>query len=633
MLKNDSWNDPDSDRTGPLPATQVPLRSASETVGLSPGTHSTHEEVLLHDSEFGDYKLIHSAGSGGMGVVYCARRRSTGETVALKMMKLHALGSPDLVRRFQREIRIVDAIHHPNIVPILDVGAIHGQLYYAMPYVPLNLAVQKHAYRDPRAAAELVMKVARGLHHAHANGIVHRDIKPGNILLTESGEPLIADFGLARWIDNSQQLTATLDRLGTPAYMAPEQASSASQDLGPSVDIWSLGVILFELLTGERPFSAGNPDALIYQICHSEAPTPQAFRPEIDPALATIVQTCLAKDRFARYATAAALADDLERWLAGRPIRAQLPSTPLPTERMSAASRWSPRNRGLTLLFAGAGGLLLWGVGSMMSNRPPSGAGDRGQSAPAISEAKVQPALDRLRRGQPTDFLEGGWPLWSRHLIGTPATAPLSQHATSREFVFSSNGTGMLAVVPDPQRPSFRVDARLWHDQAKDGTSWIGLALGYDAATADDKTYQAFVIWHFNDLFDVKQDISILEQLLPDRGPFARMMLFENGRRQQTVQLRTDGPPSQFVPGGTTKAGPKWRDLAVEVRPDVVRFYLDQESVSVPVAELNQSLAVAIRQHQPTLTEKWKFNARSPIALAAHQSAVRVRSFTVTPLD
>jgi hypothetical protein len=217
--------------------------------------------------------------------------------------------------------------------------------------------------------------------------------------------------------------------------------------------------------------------------------------------------------------------------------------------------------------------------------------------------------------------------------VGTPATAPVSQHETSRDFVFTSNGTGLLALVPDPQRSSFRIDARLRHDQARDGTSWIGLVFGYDATTVDNKSYQAFVIWHFNDLFDVTHEISILEELLPNRGPFARMMLFEDGRRQQTLHLRTDGPPSQFIPGGKTNAGPKWRDLAIEVRPTVVRFHLDQESVGVPMDELNRSLAVVIRQHQPRLADTWNFSARGPIALAVHQSAVRVRTFTVTPLD
>jgi serine/threonine-protein kinase len=273
-------------------------------------------------STFGDgrYILLAHIAAGGMGIVYKARQMDLDRIVALKMI-LPAIGaSPKRVMRFEREARAAARLHHPHIVPIFEIGKCQGHSYYTMQYAAGgSLAEHRERFANDRAAALLIEKVARAVQYAHENSVLHRDLKPSNILLDEHGEPLVSDFGLAKIWDADVELTRHGEFIGTPAYMAPERANPSPEPLTGAVDVWALGVILYELLAGRRPFRGESSEEVFGQILSPEPPPPVSRIAPIDPRLEHIVMRCLEKEPAARY-TAGELANDLASWRGGEPI-------------------------------------------------------------------------------------------------------------------------------------------------------------------------------------------------------------------------------------------------------------------------------------------------------------------------
>jgi serine/threonine-protein kinase len=253
-----------------------------------------------------------------MGVVYRVRQVGANRTVALKMVLSGDHAGPAEVARFKAEAEAVARLQHPNVVAVYEVGEHAGRPFFSMEFCPGgSLAASRQLL--PRAAAEMVAKVARGVAAAHAAGIVHRDLKPHNVLLTADGEPKVSDFGLAKRVDTGAGLTATGAVLGTPSYMAPEQAAGR-KDVGPAADVYALGAILYELLTGRPPFHGPTPLDTILQVV-SEDPTPPRERnPDVPRDLELICLKCLDKDPARRYRDAAELADELTRFLDGEPL-------------------------------------------------------------------------------------------------------------------------------------------------------------------------------------------------------------------------------------------------------------------------------------------------------------------------
>src|SRR5262249_11087821 len=268
------------------------------------------------------YKILGVLGQGGMGIVYQARHPALGRLVALKILPPGA-SAGDLTR-FQTEARAVARLSHPNIVAIYDVGTRQGFPFLALEYQGGGTLRQRLGAPWPAAPAAALMQVlARAVHYAHEHGVVHRDLKPGNILFTADGTPKIADFGLAHLLDESLGQTVTGQVLGTPGYMSPEQASGNSRAVGPAVDVWALGVILYELLTGRPPSRPGvSPPPRQRSPPRPPAPPPR-LRPGPPRDLETICLKCLEKAPQRRYASAQERADALGRFLAGEPIRAR----------------------------------------------------------------------------------------------------------------------------------------------------------------------------------------------------------------------------------------------------------------------------------------------------------------------
>src|SRR5438876_4232943 len=267
--------------------------------------------------DFGDYELLEQIGRGGQGVVFQARQKSLNRIVALKVISLGQWASKAHLKRFRREAEAAARLEHPGIVPIHEVGERDGSCYFSMQFVEGG-QLDEVARRTPmsiRQAAELMAKVARTVHYAHEHGILHRDIKPGNILLDDKGEPHLTDFGLARLVETESTITRTLELLGTPSYMAPEQAAGNNTQLTSATDVYGLGAVLYRLLTGHPPFVGGTNYESIKLLLDTEPRQPRLWNPKIDRDLSTICLKCLDKDPQRRYASALALAEDLERWL------------------------------------------------------------------------------------------------------------------------------------------------------------------------------------------------------------------------------------------------------------------------------------------------------------------------------
>src|SRR5436309_8467608 len=275
--------------------------------------------------ELGDYELLEEIGRGGQGVVFRARQKSLNRTVALKVISLGQWASQAHLKRFRREAEAAARLEHPCIVPIYEVGERDGSCYFSMKFVEGG-QLDEVARREPmaiRRAVELIAKVARTVQYAHEQGILHRDIKPGNILLDQNGQPHLTDFGLARLIDTESSVTRTIEILGTPSYMAPEQAAGETGKLSKATDVYGLGTVLYQLPTGQPPFAGGTTYETIRLLRDTEPRSPRLLNPKVDRDLSTMCLKCLEKDPKRRYSSALALGEDLERWLKHEPIRAK----------------------------------------------------------------------------------------------------------------------------------------------------------------------------------------------------------------------------------------------------------------------------------------------------------------------
>jgi TolB-like protein/Tfp pilus assembly protein PilF/predicted Ser/Thr protein kinase len=312
--------------------------------------------------ELGDYELLEEIGRGGQGVVFRARQKSLNRTVALKIISLGQWASKAHLKRFRLEAEAAAKLEHPGIVPIHEVGERDGSCYFSMKLVEGG-QLDEVVRRTPmsiRQAAELIAKVARTVHYAHEHGILHRDIKPGNILLDQKGEPHLTDFGLARLIESESSVTHTLDVLGTPSYMAPEQAVGNNAAVSSVTDVYGIGAVLYQLLTGHPPFAGGTTYETIKLLEDTEPRSPRLWNPKIDRDLSTICLKCLEKDPTRRYPSALALAEDLDRWLKHEPILARR------TGPVARAGKWVRRNPTSALLaaclvaLAAAAGWIVW---------------------------------------------------------------------------------------------------------------------------------------------------------------------------------------------------------------------------------------------------------------------------------
>ncbi len=323
---------------GPRPLFEMPSFHSYRRQRRECPEEPTLDDLLgvIHDHDadwlLGNYQILEEIGRGGMGVIYRARQRHSRRIVAIKRVLSYHADSQDTLMRFRREAQAAANLDHPNILPIYEVSESHDGLpFFSMKFASGgSLLEAAPALRsEPRRAVALLAKVARALQYAHEQGILHRDLKPGNILLDGRGEPMVSDFGLAKWLEPTGRLTRTPSIFGTPGYIAPEQVNGSDTKLTSAADVYGLGAVLFDLLAGRPPFTGEHALKTIQQAAEKPAPKLRTLAPGLDRDLETICAKCLERDPLARYRSAGELADDLERWLHGHSIVARPVSPPV----------------------------------------------------------------------------------------------------------------------------------------------------------------------------------------------------------------------------------------------------------------------------------------------------------------
>ncbi len=321
--------------------------SSTTLSSLQPSGSTAELDIVSNPmpSQIGRFKVIGEVGRGAFGTVYRARDLRLERDVAIKVPQAVLIQDPEFVERFLREGRAAARLNHPNIVPVYETAAAGSQAYIASAFIkgrPLSAAVGQLA-GDYRRIAEIVRQLAEALYYAHSQGIVHRDVKPHNVMLDNQNKPHLMDFGLARFEDAVDKLTIDGTLMGTPAYMSPEQAAGSRDQVQYASDQYSLGIVLYELLCGETPF-AGRPEVIVYNVLHQPIPSPEKFRKGIPRDLETICLKAVAKTQSHRYADCREFANDLQRWLSDESIYARRTN---PIERLV---RWCRREPTIAIL-------------------------------------------------------------------------------------------------------------------------------------------------------------------------------------------------------------------------------------------------------------------------------------------
>jgi serine/threonine-protein kinase len=610
-------------------ASDQPRDNAGDSHSALPQTVTVRTALSLHDSptlgvsgaglrlppqvpdSYGKYRLLEQLAVGGMGVVFKARDTVLDRVVALKMIRAGILAQPAEVERFYLEARAAAQLRHPNIISILEIGEFAGQHYFTMGFVSGGtLALKQEQYHaDSRAAVALMAKISRAVHFAHEQGILHRDLKPSNILLDETDEPLVSDFGLAKFLDSQVDMTKTGQQMGTPAYMAPEQTTAGAGKVTAAADIWALGVMLYELLTGCRPFTKTGSD-LSHEICTTEPPPPSRLRSDVGEDLQTIILKCLEKEPQHRYVSAAALADDLERWLRREPIAAR----PL---------RWPERARrrfqrrpvlGLALLLIGLAGII---VAAALLLRDP--------------ERWRKNLQDDLAKGKAVTLIgQAGAPAGYRWLAGKNASQ-LRLHK-DEPFFLQTVGAAVLELLPDPGIERYRFRADIKHESTNKGTE-VGIYFAQNTQPTEKGVIHYLCRLSFNDREN-------LPQLFPGlKGNHAQLVMMQIGNPFPAGLATAGRVPTYYPPlGAATMA---WRQLAVEVGPERARVFWEGKCIDEPDwAELNRDAERWLRDQlksMPNLTPlkdvRPQFAPRQALGLFVHEGSASFRNVVVEPLS
>ncbi len=468
---------------------------------------------------FGDYELLEEIARGGMGVVYKARQMSLNRIVAVKMLLFGQTINGEFVKRFHAEAQAVAGMHHPNIVAIHEIGVHEGQHYFSMDYVEGQTLAERA--RDnpvpPGLAADYLVSIARAVHYAHQQGVLHRDLKPSNVLVDALDQPRVTDFGLAKRLRDDSDLTHQGQVMGTPNYMAPEQAAGNRAELGPASDVYSLGAILYYLLTGRPPFLAESLEVALGLLLHAEPVAPRLLALAIPRDLETICLKCLEKAPHQRYPSAQALADDLGRWLRREPILAR-PSTPV-----DRVVKWALRKpaiaalSGLLLLGASLGiPALLW-EWRQATQHSLAERRARDRADEALAEVQIQMAerlfvdndtsaamayLALVLRQNPTNAAVAGrvFSNLTHQVLILPLVQPLHHHGAVYFAQFSPDGRRVVTASGDgtaqvwdadtgqPVAPPLRHKGPVWFAQFSPDSLRVVTA-------SEDKTAQ---IWDTN---------------------------------------------------------------------------------------------------------------------------------------
>jgi serine/threonine-protein kinase len=560
---------------------------------------------------FGAYQLLARLGQGGMGIVYLARQEKLKRLVALKMVRAGVYASSEERMRFEREGEAIARVHHAHVVQIYEFGEHQGQLFFTMELLEGGTLARKLQGKPlaEREAAKLVRTLARAVHAAHDQGVVHRDLKPANVLFATDGTVKITDFGLAKVLDGENSDTRSDAILGTPSYMAPEQARGDIRAVSAAADVYALGAILYETLTGRPPFRAETRYQTLEQVRTAEPEAPSQLRPGLSRDLEAICRICLEKEPARRYESAEALADDLDRWLGGASTRAR------PLRWHHRVQRALRRHRGAVA----AVGLLLALAAILLATfyfRDP--------------ERKMEDIQARLRHGEAVTLIgDKGDPAWSRWGLREGPADLL--HAKDGAFVIKALDPAVLTLLDDP-RGNYRFSAEVRHDDTA-RLGQVGICFAHSRHPTPRGLQQAFCTLMFNDYEAFSND--------PVTGK-------KSSRLRLTVQRAAETGPGgihlevlkYFVPAAEeTPTQLPWRRLAVEVRPEGLELFWEAERVAHFTHEQLLEMFDSVRGVWIQGKKVFEFNdlrpafgPRDSLGLFVHRGGASYRRVRVEPL-
>jgi serine/threonine-protein kinase len=563
------------------------------------------------------YEVLSVLGRGGMGVVYRARDLALGRIVALKMLRAGALAQSQEIQRFDREAQAAAKLNHAHLVPVYEFGR-HGELHYFSMALVVGGTLADHLERfrgNPKAAVVLIEKVARAVHHAHSHHVLHRDLKPTNILLDERGEPLVSDFGLAKMLDSALDLTRPGDMVGTPLYMAPEQATGRADQASRASDIWALGVILYELLTGQRPFLGKNREELLRDIQATDPPRLRSVQSKLPKDLETICLKCLEKDPARRYATAEALADDLARWHAGEPILAKPATLPRRAWR-------KVRRHPLVSTAVGVIALALVSTLGVLHYTDP--------------DRDLKAMQQMLSRGAPVTLIDAtGPPRWFRWPTGEAGTGI---DARDGSFFFHTVTLSLLDLMPDPQLQRYRYRGEIRHDVDQSRLGEVGIFFAHAKLVGPKGAADSFLALSFT---DGPHSLNVVKDA---KGKvFRRATLDYRYYRETGVDpgynghalITSPGKPAVkfYAPPGPGETHKAWRSLAVDVTPGEVRvFWENQPFAIMSRADLEGCANELLRNAAETKDLTFRFNPRGALGLYLLSGAAFFRNVVIEPL-
>jgi serine/threonine-protein kinase len=562
---------------------------------------------------FGKFRLLAKLGQGGMGVVYKAQEVWSDLVVALKVVRAGAHAAPEELARFQVEARAVARLKHPNVVQIYDPGTQDEMPYFTMELLEGGSLAQRLKERPYSAheAAGLVQSLAGAVHAAHQKEIVHRDLKPANVLLTADGTPKIADFGLAKLLDAELVATQSNVAMGTPAYMAPEQARGSSKAVGPAADIYALGAILYELLCGRPPFQGDGRFDILDQVRTRSPAPPSRWRAGIDPVLDAVCLKCLEKVPADRYDSAAAFAADLGRWLRGESTAVRPLRWPARAVRFVRRHRWVAL---LVLLTATAGGLAPFFAAAP---EPPPG--------PAPDTAVVDSTdntLQQLGAGQPVTLIGAtGRPTWHRVRLGGKAVATFG--GDKDVFAVTSPTVALIELLPRVPLDRYRFTAEVLH-QSSDDDGAVGVYFGHATRPSPQGDMHYFLELSFAD----RKTAAVASWPLTLR--LRRYRAPQLGSGQINDALRT--PLSAALEPAPGVGERLWRAVTAVVTPETVRVLQGNRevgSLSRPV--LTQLARAWLSGLKDNGAPGKSFTPRGGLGLYVYRGTVLFRSVTVTP--
>ncbi|MFO0847195.1 MAG: serine/threonine-protein kinase [Gemmataceae bacterium] len=568
----------------PYLAMEAAALAAQWTEPYPPGTDAPDPPVSV-GRVVGRYQIIGRLGEGGMGAIYLARQDPpAARLVALKIIRPELTG-PEAKARFRVEVAAAARLEHPNVVRLYEFGEADGWPYFAMELIAGGtLAARLQTGRPaPRLAAELIRDLARGVGAAHAAGVVHRDLKPGNVLLARDGTPKVSDFGLARFQDLlGTRYTLPNQALGTPPYMAPEQANGRPELIGPRTDVYALGAILYECLTGDPPFRGETAAETLRLVREAKLVPPSRKRRDVPADLEAVCLNCLEKRAEDRYASTSELIEDLDRWLAN--------------ERPQHTPGWGRRiarrvGRRRASALAGFVTVVMGGLaaGELASRNP-------GRRDPE----RVRQVIEReLAAGRAVTLIgEQGEPVWGRWLIGETDHRTF-QPADGAFTVYTPAADGMLELVPAPQTESYKVTAEVRHEQGH-GIGEVGLYVARQEHPGGGAPVHFFTSLTFDDVSPVR------EIVVPTPGSPRPSPPSRRPRLQTQVRSEPNVPPDlQWVMAGSAgpefrpSGGTAWRAIELTVRQDGVDASWDGQQMRFTAEDIRRNVAEHLQRVKP----------------------------------